>query len=210
MRTSTRGSRRSVAYVGTIGVVVALLAATAGIPAAATAPPQTPSVQGDELDISAIAGGPGKPSDRLLDSRLSQLEEIERREGPVAARRFAADNTIALDQQGRAKVLIHESAVRASDRAPTASADDPEQRLGQTTPGEEALFELLEISIRVEVERLDGNVRGRVANLVDASLPIRNLRSLDPAAGIRWVEAAPVPKPTVISEGVAVIQANVL
>ena len=209
MQTSTRGSRGSVVYVGTIGVVVALLAATAGLPAAAAAP-QAPSAQDDELDISAIAGGPGKPSDGFLDSRLSQLEEIERREGPVAARRFAADNVIALDQQGRAKVLIHESAARDSDRAPTASIDDPEQRVGRTTPGEEALFELLEVSIRSEVERLDGNVRGRVANLVDASLPIRNLRSLDRAAGIRWVEAAPVPKPTVISEGVAVIQANVL
>ena len=98
MRTSTRGSRRSVAYVGTIGVVVALLVAAAGIPAVATAPPQAPLAQDDELDISAIAGGPGKPSTRFLDSRLSQLEEIERREGMVAARRFAEDNAIALDQ----------------------------------------------------------------------------------------------------------------
>ncbi|MCH7823591.1 MAG: S8 family serine peptidase [Acidobacteria bacterium] len=208
MRTSTRGSRGSVAYVGTIGVIVALLVATAGIPAVATAPPQAPSAQDDELDISAITGGPGKPSNRLLDSRLSQLEEIERRDGPVAARRFAEDNAIGLDQQGRAKILIHESADRDSDREPTASGDDPEQRIGRATPGEEALFELLEVSIREQVERLGGTVRGRVANLVDASLPIRNLRSLDPSAGIRWVEAAPVPKPTVISEGVGVIRAD--
>ncbi len=210
MRTSTRGSRRSVAYVGTIGVVVALLVAAAGIPAVATAPPQAPLAQDDELDISAIAGGPGKPSNRLLDSRLSQLEEIERRDGPAAARRFAEDNAIALDQQGRAKILIHESVGRDSDRGLTASGDDPEQRIGRATPGEEALFELLEISIRSEVERLDGEVRGRVSNLVDARLPIRNLRSLDPSAGIRWVDAAPVAKPTVVSEGVAVIRANTL
>ena len=99
------------------GGLRALLVATAGIPAVATAPPQPPSVQEpsslsaatteespyqrpqrrrrtqslrrqrpNELNISVIVGGPGKPSDPFLDSRLSQLAEIERRDGPVAAR----------------------------------------------------------------------------------------------------------------------------
>ena len=210
MRTSTRASRGSVAYVGTIGVVVALLVATAGIPAVATAPPQAPLVQENELDISAIVGGPGKPADLLLDSRLSQLEEIERRDGPLAARRFAEDNAIGLDEQGRAKILIHESADRDSARDPADFSDDPEQPIGRATPGEEALFELLEVSIREQVESLGGTVHGRVANLVDARLPIRSLRSLDTSAGMRWVEAGPVAKASVVSEGVEVIRANVL
>ena len=104
MRTSTRGSTGRVAYVATIGAVVALLVATAGMPAVATSPRQALLVQEDELDISTIVGGPGKPSDTLLDSRLWQLEEIERRDGPLAARRFAEDNAIGLDEQGRAEL----------------------------------------------------------------------------------------------------------
>ena len=193
----------------TVGVLVTLLLATSGMPAGASAPPQAPSVQDNTLDIDAINGAPEKPSP-FFDSRLDQLQEIERRDGPIAARQFARDNAMALDEQGRVQVLIHQNASRDWQREGDAIGEDPEQRIGRATPGEEALFEFFEVSIRADVERLDGIVRGRVSNLVDASIPVGNLRSLDASAGMRWVEAAPVPKATVTSEGVGVIQADTL
>jgi len=212
VRINRRDHRSRVVSAAIIAALVALSLAASGSPAGAVSPPQPQSVQeqGFLFDVAEITGGPGKPSTPRLDSRLEQLAQIERREGPVAARRFAAENAISLDATGRANILIHESVQRDYYRESQATGDDPEQHIGRASFGEEALFAMLEVSIEEEVGRLGGTVRGRVSNLIDASLPISNLRRLGDAFGAGWVEPAPVPHLGVVSQGVNVIQAAAL
>ncbi|MGD8329471.1 MAG: S8 family serine peptidase [Acidobacteriota bacterium] len=192
----------------TVRIFTMLLAAalaTSATPGVA-APPQA----GASLSAARPPRALTKPSSPLIDSRLDQLAEIERRDGPAAARRFAAVNAIPLDEQGRAQILIHQGVERDWARESSATGDDPEQRIGRTSFGEEALFDLYERPVRAAVTRLGGAVHGRLANLVDASLPIANLRSLDVTDGIAWVEPPPARRPTVVSEGVSVIGASTL
>ncbi len=209
VRTMKLDSRRPWAVTGVMAAILALALTTSGASTAgAAAAPQEQALQGLELDVAGPLPAT-KPASPQLDSRLSQLAEILRRQGPEAARRFARVNAIDLDEQGRAEVLIHEIA-RPDYESEMFAADDPEQRIGRSTFGEEAIFAALELSIREEVERVDGIVRGRVANLIDARVPIDGLASLDGSRGMAWIEPAPVPQPSVVSEGVNVIQASAL
>lgn len=210
VRTDKRDQRSRVAPPAIIGALLALSLATSGAPAGAAAPQQAPTGQGLEFRVSEVSRAPWKPSTPFLDSRLDQLVAIERRDGAEAARRFADVNAISLDPQGRANILIHERARRDYYRESQGVWDDPEQRPGRPSFGEEALFELLEVPITEEVVRLGGMFRGRVSDLVDASMPIANLRELDAAFGVGWVQAAPVRRRTVVSEGVNVIRAAAL
>ena len=194
-KTRRNDQRRAVAIgVASVALGLALSASGASVAGAAAAAQQQ-SLPTLEMNVPGPLAA-SKPPSPLLDSRLSQLADIARRRGPAAARRFAAVNAIPLDDQGRVNVLIHEMVRPDYDRE-AFGGDDPEQRIGRATYGEEALFEALEVSIRSEVERLNGAVRGRVSNLVDASLPISNLRSLDGASGMGWVEPSPVVRVTV-------------
>lgn len=185
--------------------LLAAVLATSATPGAA-APPQT----GMSLSAARLPLDRAKPSSPLIDSRLDQLADVERREGLAAARHFAAVNAIPLDAQGQAQILIHEGVERDWGRESSATGGDPEQRIGRTSFGEEVLFDLYERPIRAAVTRLGGTVHGRLANLVDASLPITSLRSLDLSDGIAWIEPTPARRPTVVSEGVSVIGASAL
>ena len=206
-----RGRRASFAIVGTL---VALSLATGGAPAGAAGPSETmqEALPGQRLEFQAseIFAAPGKPSTPSLDSRLDQLAAIERREGAAAARRFADVNAISLDAQGRANILIHQSAQRDYYRGAQTVGDDQEHYTGSATFGEEALFELLEGRITEAVRRLGGTIRGRVSDLVDASVPIANLRELGDAFGVGWLAPALTRRGTVVSQGVNVIQAAAL
>ncbi len=208
VRTTKQSLQRCLTMSGIVAgaTVIALLSSGAAV-VGASAPPPGPGFQGLSLDFTAPLPAT-KPEAGLLDSRLSRLDEIARNEGPVAARNFASANAIALDEQGRVNVLIHQIA-RPDYEGSFFDPDDPEQRIGRMNFGEEALFDALEVPIRQEVERVDGTIRGRVSNLVDASIPIGGLRSFSSGA-VGWIEPAPVPHTTVVSEGVNVIQANAL
>lgn len=209
MRTTTpeRGHRATVMAI--VGALVAgSLAASA--PSFAAAGQQQSAALSPQRDFAAFAGAGRKSAAPLLDSRLEQLAAIERRDGAQAARAFAAANALRLDDQGRAQVVIHEAAQRDWARESSAAGDDPEQGIGRTTFGEEALFELLELPVRERVARLGGSVRGRLGNLIDASVPIAGLRQLDAGAGIGWVEPAPMRRLNIVSEGVNVIGAATL
>ncbi len=209
MRTRKRSGGHRAALVGLTGLVLTLAFTTSGASTAgAAAPTAAQSLANLEMNVAGRLPAT-KPASPLLDSRLSQLDEINRREGPEAARRFADVNGVTLDAQGRVAVLIHEAS-RPDYDSEVFAADDPERRIGRSTFGEEALFAAIELSIREEVERVNGSVRGRVANLIDAAVPVGGLRSLDGAANVAWVEPAPVRERTVVSEGVDVIQASAL
>jgi len=204
VRTMKRRSRAQI--VGITATLMAVSLATSGVPAGASTPQLTQALQ---IQASPRDTASFRPASLRLDSRLEQLAEIERRLGPAAARQFAAASAISLDLQGRAQVLIHESVIAEYEDREAAEAG-PEQRIRGMNYGEEALFELLEVPVRERVARLGGDVRGRVANLIDASLPIGNLGQLDDAFGVGWVEAAPVARLSVVSQGVDVIQASAL
>ena len=207
MSTSTAQRTRRVALTSITVALIAAMAVASGISARSAAPSAAQVARGLVLDLDAIDDDGRKPSDSVLDSRLSQLTEIQRREGDVAALRFAKANGITFDSEGRARVLIHERAAIDYEQL-NRLGDDPEQRIGRATLGEEALFEAIEVAIRGEVEGWGGAVTGRVGNMIDASLPLASLRYLDGGSGIGMVEPAPVPHPTVVSEGVSVIQAD--
>jgi len=206
--TLTTRSRRAPA-IALVGVLVAIsLAASAPTSGSAAPPQQLPNERFG--DVAGLSGAPGKPSSPLIDSRLEQLTAIERREGAAAARRFAADNAIPLDEDGRARVLIHQSVERDWGEASAASGDDPEQRIGRASWGEEAIFELLEMPVRARVAALGGTVDGRAGNLIDARMPLSRLRDLEGSFGMGWVEPAAARRLNVTSQGVDVIQASTL
>ena len=214
MRTHNRDRRIRRAAFAIVGAMVALSLAPGGGPVGAAGPwepmQQAPPGQRLEFQVSEIFAAPGKPSTASLDSRLEQLADIEEREGAAAARRFADVNAISLDAQGRANILIHQNAQRDYYRRSQTVGDDPEHYTGSATFGEEALFELLEGRITESVRRLGGTIRGRVSDLVDASVPIANLRELDGAFGVGWVTPTLTRRTTVVSQGVNVIQAAAL
>jgi len=208
---SNSSSRRQAikrTFVATLAAVAVAVVAISGQSSQAKTSYQSPRAEELVLQGGSTAGGAGKPAP-FMDSRLAQLEEISRRDGMDAARRFAATNRIKLDSQGRVLVLIHENAEAVFGRGlrPALGAD---RAFGRTTPGEDALFEALQVPVTNQVENVGGRVRGRVANLIDADIPLTRLRSLDGSAGIGFIEPALVAKPTVISQGVAVIQADEL
>lgn len=192
-------------------LIVITLAVAALAVSANTSGATSPSPQGDRWEAARghIAGGALKPSSTMLEARLYQLAEIERRDGAAAARRFAAANEIRLDARGRAEVLIHQRVDR-DRRESSAVGDDPEQRIGRASWGEEVLFDLLEVPIRERVVRLGGAIGGRAGNVVDAAVPINSLRDLDDGFAIGWVESAPARRLNVVSEGVDLVGASEL
>lgn len=208
MRRTRPEARRSTRLIVGIALLAIATIAASGPSSGAV----VPSAQSERLRVAGeqIAGGALKPSSTTLDARLHQLIEIERRDGAAAARRFAAVSKIRLDPQGRAEVLVHERVERDWERESSAAGDDPEQRIGRTSWGEEAIFELLEVSIRARVAQLGGTVDGRVGNAVDAAVPIGSLRDLDGSYAVGWVEPAPVRRLNVVSQGVAVVKADEL
>ena len=117
---------------GLAAAAIAVIAIT-GLSAQATAPYESPQAEELVFQATSVAAGAGKPAS-FVDSRLAQLEEISRRDGIEAARRFAATNRIKLDNEGRALVLIHQGAEAEFGGAPR-TAFEPEQRIGRTTPG---------------------------------------------------------------------------
>ena len=188
---------------------VALAVALAALPAPPAAP--LPGAQNQDallFEARPLGREVVKPPP-FLDSRLAQLADIARRDGFATARRFAAVNAIRLDAQGRANVLIH--AGPDPDYAVPVQGEvfDPEQRIGRVTPGEEAIYAALQIPVSERVENLGGEYVGRVANLIDARVPIGALGGLDGPA-ITWVEPMLFPHRHLVSEGVGVIRADEL
>lgn len=197
--------RRSL-VVGIAAVVT--LVAVVWLPIRAEAPFQSPQPEELRFQAAVTDGAAAKPAS-FMDSRLAQLDEINRRDGIEAARRFAVANRIKLDAEGRVQILIHEAA-----EAEFGGSTDIEQRVGRTTPGEDALFGAIQVPLTEHIENIGGHVRGRVANLLDADIPLETLRSIEASSLIGFVEPAPLPEAlavaqgSVISQGVAVIQAD--
>jgi hypothetical protein len=128
------------------------------------------------------APGKSRFASPTLDSRLAQLVDVERRQGPAAAMRFAAANAIAVDASRRVRLLIHPAARFAAQA---------------------------EAAILARVAAFGGDVEGRVGSLVEARVAIESVAWLPGPREIAWIEPAPLPRlMQLTSQGVAVTQAN--
>jgi len=202
MRTDSKaGSRRRVALAVAL---VALFAITtqAGLSGAQSEEPNW-LIPGEVLTAASLqdaydvpAAGPPR-----LDYRLWRMAEVNREQGRAAARAYAAEQRIPL-RGDNAIVLIHETARSSGERR-------EEGLLKPMNPADEVLFAAIEQAVASRVEALGGEIRGRVLNMIEASVPMANLPGLAGTGEIGYTQPSPQPHTDmVVSQGVAVTGAD--
>ena len=202
MSDESRARSRRRAAVAVSLVALLAIATQAGVSGAQSEEPAW-LIPGEVLASASLqdaydgpAAGPAR-----LDYRLWRLAAVNRDQGRSAARAYAAEQRISMSG-GSAVVLIHEHARTFGERR-------EEGLLKPMNPADEVLFAAIEQAVASRVESLGGEVRGRVLNMIEATVPLAGLTGLAEASEIGYTEPSPVPHADmVVSQGVAVTGAD--